>query len=63
MPVNIRSLRKNINLFIANIHNVKRDIDIIIMSEMWIFLIQFLIIKYLNTNPLAKRMIIIGQEG
>lgn len=22
MPVNIRSLRKNINLFIANIHNV-----------------------------------------
>lgn len=38
MPVNIRSLRKNINLFIANKHNVKRRIDIIIMSEMWIFL-------------------------
>lgn len=39
MPVNIRSLRKNINLFIANIvHNVKRGIDIIIMSEMWIIL-------------------------
>lgn len=37
MPVNIGSLRKNINLFIANIHNVKRDIDIITMSEMWIF--------------------------
>lgn len=40
MPVNIRSLRKNINLFIANIHDVKRDrpINNIIMSEMWIFL-------------------------
>lgn len=37
MPVNIGSFRKNTNLSIANIHNVKRDIDIIIMSEMWIF--------------------------